>query len=140
MTFLLDTNAISEIRKPQPDSAYRAWLEAQDPGDLYLSVLSLGELRRGVVALPVGPRRSALEAWLAELLVQFSERTLVVDQGVASAWADIMLIHRATGRAVGTVDQLIAATALTHGLTVVTRNVRHFEPSGCKVVCPWPEA
>jgi toxin FitB len=137
LKFLLDTNAVSEPRRAPPDRGYLAWLSAQDPGDLAISALTFGELKRGIAALGPGRRRTELDAWLAEGLAAFGDRILPVDVSVAAAWADINSLHRNLGRGVGVIDELIAATALAHGLIVVTRNIKHFEASGCDVLVPW---
>lgn len=137
MKYLLDTNAVSEPQRPNPDRGYMDWLAAQIPDDLAISALTFGELRRGVTALGPGRRRTELSAWLVEGLAFFGERILPIDLAVASAWADVWALHRRLGRPVGVVDELTAATALAHGLTVVTRNTRHFEVSGCDLLAPW---
>ena len=137
MRFLLDTNAVSEPRRTPPDQAYLDWLSAQDPNDLAVSALTFGELKRGITALAPGRRRTELGAWLTEGLTTFGDRILPVDVAVAAAWADVSGLHRSLGRAVGVVDELIAATALAHGLIVVTRNARDFEASGCDLLVPW---
>lgn len=137
MKYLLDTNAISEPRRTAPDTGYMRWIQARDPAELAISVLAYGELARGVNALTPGRRRTDLTAWLAEALTFFGDRILQIDVGVAAVWADVWLTHRRLGRQVGVIDELTAATALAHGLTVVTRNVRDFEYSGCDIASPW---
>ena len=137
MKFLLDTNAVSEPLQQRPDPAYLRWINAPDTDDLALSVLTLGELRKGAGLLGDGARRSRIEAWLSDVIVQFHGRVLDVDLSVANAWAEIAVRHRRQGRVVGAVDELLAATALVHDLTLVTRNLRHFGDSGCKLICPW---
>lgn len=140
MSFLLDTNALSEPQKPRPDPAYMAWLGQQTPLDLYTSVLSLGELRHGALGLAPGARRAALEAWFNDAVGAFGSRVLGIDLAVAEVWGSVMRTHRQAGWTINAVDELIAATAIAHDLVVVTRNVRHFEPSGCKLVSPWTES
>jgi predicted nucleic acid-binding protein len=90
-----------------------------------------------VTSLAPGRRRAELDAWLIEGLASFKDRILPVDMMVASAWADVWALHKRIGRAVGVIDELIAATALAHGLIVVTRNARHFDASGCDLLVPW---
>lgn len=140
MSFLLDTNALSEPQRPRPDATYMAWLEEQSPLHLYTSVLSFGEIRHGVLSLPAGARRDAIEAWLAKALSSFGPRIMPIDVRVAETWAAVMRTHRQKGLTISAVDELIAATAMTHDLTVVTRNIRHFEQSGCKLASPWTES
>lgn len=135
--FLLDTNAISEPKRAQPDSGVIAWLNDQLLSDLHMSVITVGELRRGIVRLDPGRRRDDLDFWLGDLILRHGERILPVDLDVTERWASLAENNRAAGRASEMTDELIAATAHVHGLTVVTRNVRHFEHSGCRVLSPW---
>jgi predicted nucleic acid-binding protein len=137
LKFLLDTNAVSEPRRPAPDPGYLAWLNARESADLAISAMTFGELKRGVTALSPGQRKTGLETWLAEGVSVFGERILPVDLAVASAWAAVCVRHRRLGRVVGVIDELIAATALTHGLVVITRNVLDFDASGCRCLSPW---
>jgi toxin FitB len=140
LSFLLDTNALSEPQKPRPDISYMAWVNEQPPLHFYTSVLSMGEVRHGALSLPPGARRAAIEAWLERAMTVFGSRILAVDVRVAEAWSAVMRTHRLKGLTISAVDELIAATALVHDLTVVTRNVRHFEASGCKLLSPWTES
>lgn len=137
--YLLDTNAISEPKRARPDPAVVAWLGDQLPTDLHLSVLSVEELRRGIIRLEPGRRRDDLDYWLAQLILRFDDRILPVDLDVTERWASLAEAQRASGRSADMTDELIAATAHVHGLTIVTRNVRHFEPTGCRVLSPWSE-
>ena len=137
MRFLLDTNALSEPLRPRPDPSFLQWASEPDTSDLAVSVLTLGELRRGAGLLAEGVRRSRIEAWLSGLVVQFQGRVLNVDLPVANQWAEVTVRHRGLGLVVGAVDELLAATALVHDMTLVTRNVRHFNDSGCKLLSPW---
>lgn len=135
--FLLDTNAISEPKRARPDSGVVGWLGEQLLSDLHLSVLTVGELRRGVVRLEPGRRRDDLDFWLGELILRYEARILPVDLEVTERWASMAEANRAAGRVSDMTDELIAATAHVHGLTIVTRNVRHFEHSGCRLLSPW---
>ncbi|AYG94891.1 type II toxin-antitoxin system VapC family toxin [Brevundimonas naejangsanensis] len=137
--FLLDTNAISEPKRARPDAGLIGWLSDQLLSDLHLSVITVGELRRGIVRLEPGRRRDDLDYWLSDLVLRFDDRILPVDLDVTERWASLAEAARTAGRASDMTDELIAATAHVHGLAVVTRNVRHFEPLGCRVLSPWSE-
>ena len=133
MSFLLDTNAISEIRRGR-DPNVQAWARAIADRDLYLSVLTLGEIRKGIERLRGrdGPQAQTFATWLTELESRFARRIINVDIRIAQEWGRLNAV---TPR--NSVDSLIAATALVHGLTVVTRNTADFE--GCEVplLNPW---
>ena len=135
--FLLDTNAISEPKRSRPDAGVVAWLNDQLPSDLHLCVITVGELRRGIVRLEPSRRRDDLDFWLEDLILRYGARILRVDLEVTERWASMAEANRAAGRVSEMTDELIAATAHVHGLTIVTRNVRHFEHSGCRVLSPW---
>lgn len=135
--YLLDTNAISEPKRARPNAGVVAWLNNQLLTDLHLSVITIGELRRGIIRLEPGRRRDDLDYWLAQVVLRFGDRILPIDVEVTDRWAALAEAQRAAGRIADMSDELIAATAHVHGLSVVTRNVRHFEHSGCRVVSPW---
>jgi toxin FitB len=138
LTYLLDTNAISEWVKPQPDPGIVRWLDEVDEDRTYLSVISIGELRKGVERLAEGRRRDRLGQWLAsELPDRFGGRMIPVDAAIADQWGQLLAHAEKAGTTVGGVDALIAATAKVHGLQVVTRNVAHFRHLGVGVVSPW---
>lgn len=138
MSYLLDTNAVSEWAKPQPDPGVVRWLDEIDEDRTHLSVITLGELRKGVERLPVGRRRGQLERWLqSELPDRFGGRLLPVDVAVAEEWGRQLAVAERQGTSVGSVDGLIAATAKVHRLRVVTRNVKHFQHTGVDLICPW---
>jgi toxin FitB len=140
MSFLLDTNAISEWIKPRPDPGIVAWLDEVDEDRTHLSVITLGELRKGVDRLPRGRRRDRLDRWLTgDLPDRFRGRLLPVDAVVADEWGRLLARAERAGSAVGGSDALIAATAKVHGLQVVTRNVRHFRATGVDVISPWQD-
>lgn len=138
MPYLLDTNVISELVKPAPNPRLEAWARHQSPLDLSLSVLTLGELERGIAALPEGPRRTRLSQW-AQIDVprQFLERLLPVDAAVARAWGQLAGAAHGTGRALPVIDGLLLATARVNGLTFVTRNVSDCVGRGVPVYDPW---
>jgi toxin FitB len=136
--FLVDTNCISELVRAKSEPRVLAWIEAADETLLYLSVLTLGEIRKGLAALPQSGRRSRLETWLeVELQARFSGRILPIDVGVANRWGLLAANAKAKGRPLTTIDGLLAATAIHHDLTVVSRNVGDFMNARVSVVNPW---
>jgi predicted nucleic acid-binding protein len=136
--FLLDTNVISELVRRKPEAKVTAWVEATDEMLLHLSVLTVGEIRRGIVSLPNASRRMALGAWLdGELAVRFASRILPIDEGVADRWGRLTARAEAAGRRLAVTDGLLAATALHHNLTMVTRNIRDVAATGVPVFNPW---
>ena len=138
MSLLLDTNVVSEWAKPRPELSVVRWLDRADEDSVYLSSLTLGELREGVDGLTPGRRRDQLDQWLAlDLPERFAGRVLSVDAAVAQRWGALRESTARTGRTLPVVDSLIAATALEHGFAVVTRNVRDFQDVGVRLVDPW---
>jgi len=140
VTYLLDTNVVSEWARPHPNPGVVRWLADVDEDRVYISVLTFGELRRGVDRLTPGRRRHRLDTWLSEELAdRFVDRVLPMDQDVADVWGRLLAHSESAGRPVGAVDGLIAATAEHHGLEVVTRNVRDFETTGVRLLNPWSD-
>ena len=139
MGFLLDTNVLSEFnRRGAPDPQVKNWLEAADPGSLYVSVLALAEIRFGIELLPPSRRRNQLEEWLVrDLTAWFGDRVLPVDRSIADRWGVLRARAQLKGRPLSVVDGLLAATALENGLTVVSRNASDFTGVGLAVVNPW---
>lgn len=138
--YLLDTNCISELIRSRPEPRVVEWLEATNEGALYLSVLTLGEIRKGVAALPHSKRRARLESWLeVELKGRFSSRILPVDEAVADRWGVLEAEAKRKGRPLGVVDGLLAATALHYNLTVVSRNASDFANAEVPILNPWQE-
>jgi len=135
MSYLVDTNVLSELRRREPNAGVVGWFSQRPATTLYLSVLTLGEIRKGIDTLPDDERKLKLLDWLeVELPTFFSGRILSVDANVADRWG--RLIAQA-GRPVPAIDSLLAATALSHGLKLVTRNTRDFELTGLEVINPW---
>jgi hypothetical protein len=135
---LLDTNVISEWVRPRPDPGVITWLAEVDEDRVYLSVITLAQLRHGIERMDRGSRRQRLDAWLTdELPLRFEGRVLPVDAPVAEAWGRIVAARAGLGRPIGAMDAFIAATAKTHELTLVTRNAADFEPSLETIVNPW---
>lgn len=135
MSYLLDTNVLSELRRKQPDAQVLRWFAARPASTLFLSVLTLGEIRKGVETVADETRRLRLLDWLeTELPAFFSGRLLPVDAAVADAWGRLQAV---AGRPIPAIDSLLAATAQRHGLMLVTRNARDVEGLGVAVVNPW---
>lgn len=132
--FLVDTDVLSEIRKPKTDAGVAAWMARQQTLDIYLSVVTIGEIERGIALCrgrdPVFA--SALETWLHRVLSLYASRILPFDLGAARRWGTLSAALGNQGP-----DLQIAATALEHGLTVVTRNVAHFLPTGVRALNPF---
>lgn len=138
--FLLDTNVISELIKPKSEPKVTAWIDATDEERLFLSVVTLGEIRRGVVLLPRGARRTSLEAWLSkDLLLRFSDRILNIDQEIAYRWGQLSGLATARGVNVPVIDGLLVATAIQHNLTLVTRT-RDVAATGVSLFNPWMDS
>ena len=138
MSFLLDTNVLSEARRPEPDRGVLEWLDRLDEDRAFISVVSLAEIRRGVALMATGRRREMLAAWLArDLPERFAGRILAIDESAAFAWGDLMAQAKRRGIGLASMDGLLAAAALSNDLTLVTRNVRDFEGLGVKLLDPW---
>lgn len=137
MSFLLDTCALSELTRPAPDRNFSLWFDDRQASELFLSVLTIGEIERGIARLPAGRKKTRLIGWLGALRSTYSERILPIDDQVASIWGRMAAATAAQGQTLGVIDGLIAATALSHGYTVVTRNVADFAPTGVSLVNPW---
>jgi toxin FitB len=136
--FLLDTNCISELVRNKPEPRVLEWIEAADESLLYLSVLTLGEIRKGVAGLSQGKRRTQLETWLElDLQARFSGRILSIDPSIADRWGLLAAGAKHQGRSLSAVDGLLAATALHHNLTIVTRNVSDVVHTRAPVLNPW---
>jgi predicted nucleic acid-binding protein len=138
VSFLLDTNVVSEWVKPSPDAGVVAWLAEVDEDRVFVSVITLAELRYGIERMANGSRRSRLDQWLRdELPLRFEGRVLSIDGAIADAWGKVVARSEAAGRPIGVTDAFIAATAEVHGLALVTRNASDFEPALKAVVNPW---
>ena len=135
--FLLDTNVISELVRPRPEPKVKTWIDATNENLLYLSVLTLGEIRKGIMLLNNAPRRVALEAWLdSDLVLRFAGRILPIDQSVADRWGRLAALPGSRSP-VPVIDGLLAATALHHNLTLVTRNTKDVTRTGVPLFDPW---
>jgi toxin FitB len=139
LSFLLDANAISEPGRPRPDPGFVEWFDRIDEASIYLSVVTLGELRQGLAMLPDGTRKQRLEQTHVAIMRRYEGQILNVDLAVALAWGTLAAHHRNQGRRPSVTDELIAATALVHDLTLVTRSITDFEASRCRLLSPWSE-
>ncbi len=136
MSFLIDTCALSELIKPKPSRLVVEWFDAAPPETLFVSVLTLGEIRKGIEKLEGGRRRARIAAWLeTELPVWFEDRVLPVDTGVADEWGLVARLKKS----VPAIDCLIAATALRHRFTIITRNESDFAEMGVDLLNPWKD-
>jgi toxin FitB len=141
VSFLLDTNVVSELVRPRPNPGLVEWLAERDEDRVFLSVVTLAELRYGIARLPVGRRRRSLEEWLrGELLQRFDGRILPIDDDVALTWGDVTAECAAVGRPIEAMDGLVAATARVHALELVTRNGSDFEAALISVHNPWADS
>lgn len=135
MSYLVDTNVLSELRRKTPNAGVVEWFSERPTSTLFISVLTLGELRKGIESAPDAHRRLALRDWLeADLPNFFTGRILGIDTAVADRWGRMVA---AAGHPVLAIDSLLAATAVHHGLTIVTRNLRDFAAFGVEVLNPW---
>ena len=135
MSYLVDTCALSELVRPTPAPQVVEWFETVPPEALFISALTLGEIRRGAEKLPDGRRRNRIIGWLEiELPAWFEDRVLPVDAAVADEWGRLTAHLK---QQMPSIDSLIAATAMKHRLTVITRNVADFAPAGIEIVNPW---
>lgn len=138
MSFLLDTNVVSEWVRPRPDAGVIAWLAEVDEDRVFISVVTLAELHYGVERMAAGQRRRRLDEWLRhEVPSRFDGRVLPVDETIAYAWGRLTALREASGRPIGVADAFIAATAEVHGLTLVTRNAADFERVVKAILNPW---
>ena len=138
--FLLDTNVVSELTKSRIEPRVQSWVAAQDFGSLLISVVSIGEIEKGFTMMADPSRRVRLRVWLERQLVElFRGQVLPVSQAIAERWGVLDGTRQMAGRPVNAPDGMIAATALEHDLTVVTRNTRDFEGLGVVLINPWLE-
>ena len=138
MSFLLDTSVISELVKKNPRGQVLDWIDGQDEAALFLSVLTIGELEKGIAKLPASARKTKLQSWVRRDLVErFGDRLLAIDMRIAARWGALAGESAKRGRPLPVIDSLLAVTALVHGLHVVTRNVGDFERCGVECVNPW---
>jgi hypothetical protein len=140
VSFLLDTNVVSEWVRPRPDPGVVAWLAEADEDRIFISVITLAELRYGIERMATGQRRRRLDEWLREELpLRFEGRVLPIDATIADTWGRLTALRETSGRPFGAADAYIAATAEARDLTLVTRNISDFERTVRAVVNPWTD-
>lgn len=138
MKYLLDTCVISELVKKEPHPAVLSWMDATDESRMYLSVLTLGELIKGITKLPDGEKRERFQYWVSnDLALRFGHRLVEIDTEIARAWGTLLGEAERRGEKLPVVDSLIAVSASVHDLIVVTRNVQDMERCRAKVFDPW---
>jgi predicted nucleic acid-binding protein len=138
VSWLLDTCVISELIRPRPKASVVSWIRERNEDELFLSVITVGELEKGIAKLPDSAKRAKLEQWARrELADRFRDRLLVIDSSVAARWGGIVGASEARGLPLPVIDSLIAATGLQHDLTVVTRNTDDLERCGAHCFNPW---
>ncbi len=138
MRYLLDTNVVSELIKREPDLSVLRWVDERDEGTLFLSVVTFGEIQKGIKKLSDGKRAEHLQAWVdQDLAKRFEGRILPIDLDVAFTWGKILGVSEKNGLKLPVIDSLIAATAITHNLVVATRNVHDLERCQASVHDPW---
>ena len=137
MKYLIDTCVISELIKPNPNANVEKWFFSKAEDSLYVSVLTLGELKKGIIKLPESKKKTALAEWFNEIENRFSERTLNIDTEVAKTWGTVQGELEQQGEPMPAVDALIACIGITNSMTVVTRNTEDMERSGVSLINPW---
>jgi len=140
VTFLLDTNVVSEWVKVRPDPGVVSWFAETDEDHIFISVITIAELRYGIARMEKGSRQKRLDEWSRhDLPLRFEGRILPIDDTIANAWGDIMAHRAAQGRPMNAMDAFIAATVTVNDLTLVTRNVSDFKPSVKAIIAPWSQ-
>lgn len=137
MNYLLDTCLISEFRKPQPEPKVIKWLSNQIEETLFLSVITIGEIQKGISNLVSSKKRNDLETWLHNLIIRYDGRILSLGTDEMLFWGDTIIKLEQKGRVLPFMDSLIAATALTHNLTLITKNESDFKNTGVKILNVW---
>jgi predicted nucleic acid-binding protein len=137
MSYLIDTCALSEFTKPRPAASVDRWFASVPDDATFVSVLTLGELEKGIHRLASSRRRSTLERWFSDLRGRFEGRVLGVDDTIALEWGRISARCEASGKPIPVVDALLAATAIVHGLDIVTRNTSDIARAGAPIIDPW---
>ena len=140
MNCLVDTNVLSEATKARPDARVASWLSSRPARTLFVSIVSIAEIRKGVLLLPAGKRRRKLETWLdGDLLPAFVGRVLILGEREMNVWAEMQARAERDGQRLPVIDSLLAATARCHGLAIATRNIDDFHHCGVPLINPWTE-
>lgn len=138
MSYLLDTNVISEWRRPRPDAGLVQWLRGTYEDELHISAATVAEISYGVERMPRGRRRDEVSDWLErEIVARFGSRIVEIDGHVAAQWGRVVALRAAAGTPIGIMDAFVAATAVVRGFALVTRNDHDFRGLGLKLVNPW---
>ena len=137
MRVLIDTSVLSELRRPKGEPRVRRAVDSLESEDLFVSVVSIGEISKGIALLRESQNKRALVAWLQALERDYADRLLPIDLETSHIWGELTAVAQKAGKPVPVSDGLIAATAKRHGLHVMTRNTDHFEPTGVLIVNPW---
>ena len=137
MNVLLDTCVVSELQHPKGEPKVKQRVAKFSADAIFLSALTVGEIAKGVGLMASGTRRQELSEWLLQLEQNFASRILAVDTNVARHWGQLTARAQLQGIVIPAADGLVAATALQHGLCVITRNTRHFAASGAQILDPW---
>ncbi len=141
MSWLLDTCVVSELVRPKPKASVVKWIRERDERELYLSVITIGELEKGIAKLSASKKRVALEQWVRQdLAARFRDRLLAIDANVAARWGAMAGASESRGQPLPVIDSLIAATSLQHDLVVVTRNTLDLERCGARCIDPWTDS
>ena len=140
MNYIFDINVISELVAAQPNRHVLNWVDSIDPESVYISAITIGELKKGIDKLPASQKKELLKMWLEEdLLIRFSGHILPVDISIALVWGELLARLEGAGTPMPAIDSLLAATAVSHGFTFVTRNTSDFEAAGISLYNPWLE-
>lgn len=137
MKYLLDTCVISEMIKPSPDKKLLRWVENEPSSSLFLSVITIGEIRKGLSKLPASRKKEKLTIWLNMLLEEYSNRILLIDLTVAENWGEMQGRSEKKGAVMPSIDGLIAAITYTNNMTLVTRNENDFISANIPIINPW---
>ncbi len=138
MSYLLDTCVLSELIKPKPNIDVVKWISDIDERYLYISVLTIGEIHKGIEKLPESKKKNSLQKWVNfDLKERFNNKILNIDIHIATTWGKVQAQSELVGQILPTIDGLIACTGLAHDLTIVTRNTKDMKASGASIINPW---